>query len=77
MGMQPSRKASPVRCLSPALPQKQRKAAEDWRGPALPVCMSLNTLPWASEMAHWVKLLAGKPGGLNLVPGTHVVEGEN
>lgn len=48
-GMQPNCKAGPVPCLSPALPQKQRKAAEDWRGSALLICMSLNTLPWASE----------------------------
>lgn len=51
--------------------------AEDWRGPALLVYMSLNTLPWASEMAHRVIVLARKPDGLNLVPGTHVVKGEN
>lgn len=31
----------------------------------------------ASEMAQRVKSLATKPNDLNLVPGTHMVEGEN
>lgn len=31
----------------------------------------------AGEMAQQVKALAAKPGNLNLITGTHIVEGEN
>ena len=30
-----------------------------------------------AEMAQWVKMLAIKPEILSLMPGTHLVEGEN
>lgn len=38
--------------------------------------------PWkatqgAAKMALWIKTLATKPDDLNLIPGTHVVKGED
>lgn len=32
---------------------------------------------WAGEAAPQVKELATKPGNLNLIPGAHIIEGEN
>jgi hypothetical protein len=31
----------------------------------------------SSKMALWVRTLAAKPEGLNLIPKTHMIEGEN
>lgn len=31
----------------------------------------------AFEVTQWVKVLAARPGELNLIPGTDVEEGEN
>lgn len=34
-------------------------------------------LSWAAEIARWVKMLATKANDWNLIPGTHMVEGES
>lgn len=34
-------------------------------------------MDWASEMAQHVKILATKPGHLDLIPSNHIVSGEN
>jgi hypothetical protein len=31
----------------------------------------------AGKIGQWVSMLATMPNGLNLIPGTHMVEGEN
>lgn len=36
-----------------------------------------NTLRTSFKIAQQIKVLAKKPGDLSLIPGTHIVEGEN
>lgn len=36
-----------------------------------------NLTPWANKIAHLVKMLAASCWDLHVIPGTHVVEGEN
>lgn len=38
--------------------------------------MTIKPNKWAGETAHWVKVLATKPGGLSLIPRIHVAEGK-